>query len=115
MRVRAWMLAGIAAMAMQVTAASAAPTICPMILLPVCASNGAQTKTFPNKCQAVATGFHVVRPGNCDGSTPHILRVCARQYKPVCAEKDGNLRTFPNACEAASGDYAIVAEGSCEG
>lgn len=95
--------------------AAARPAVCPMILLPVCASDGSQTKSFPNRCQAEAAGHSVVRPGNCDGSSPHVLRVCARQYKPVCGSRNGELRSFPNACEAGQNGYDVLAEGSCQG
>lgn len=39
--------------------------MCPMIYLPVCASDGQTTKIFPNKCTADRSGFQVVEPAQC--------------------------------------------------
>jgi hypothetical protein len=39
--------------------------MCPMIYLPVCASDGKTAKIFPNKCTADKSGFQIVEPAQC--------------------------------------------------
>ncbi|MGE0503134.1 MAG: hypothetical protein AB7I79_20545 [Rhizobiaceae bacterium] len=61
-----------AIMATQVAAAENRPVrdgliMCPMIYLPVCGSDGAQTKIFPNKCVAEGAGFAIVSNVQCGG------------------------------------------------
>jgi Kazal-type serine protease inhibitor domain len=40
-------------------------TICPQIYAPVCARQGGVIRTFPNECQADASGFRVIDDGEC--------------------------------------------------
>ncbi len=41
--------------------------MCPMIYLPVCASDGQVTKIFPNKCTAEQSGFQITSATECGG------------------------------------------------
>lgn len=41
------------------------PTVCPMIYMPVCGTDGAETKVFANSCVAKSSGFEVVEANQC--------------------------------------------------
>jgi Kazal-type serine protease inhibitor domain len=41
------------------------PVVCPQIFAPVCARQGGVVRTFPNECQADASGFRVIEDGPC--------------------------------------------------
>jgi hypothetical protein len=41
------------------------PVACPQIYAPVCARQGSVIRTFPNECQADASGFRVIEDGPC--------------------------------------------------
>jgi hypothetical protein len=41
------------------------PAVCPQIYTPVCARQGEVIRTFPNECQADASGFRVIEDGPC--------------------------------------------------
>lgn len=41
------------------------PKVCPQIYAPVCASRGAERRTFDNECVARGNGFTVIRNGTC--------------------------------------------------
>ncbi len=43
--------------------------ICPLIYKPVCATNGAQTRTFVSRCRAEASGFFIVENNACGGGS----------------------------------------------
>lgn len=41
------------------------PAVCPQTYTPVCARQGGVIRTFPNECQADASGFRVIEDGPC--------------------------------------------------
>lgn len=50
--------------------------MCPMIYLPVCASDGKVTKIFPNKCTAEHSGFELTSPEACGGAPDAVTQSC---------------------------------------
>lgn len=109
------------------------PGICTREYEPVCARRGNDRQTFSNGCLADASGYRVIRDGECrrggggDGDDrfngdgdgggrfdrPREPQYCTREYRPVCAVQRGDTRTFPNACEARAADYRVVDDGPC--
>ncbi|WP_245500636.1 Kazal-type serine protease inhibitor domain-containing protein [Rhizobium sp. BK251] len=95
------------------------PQICTMEYAPVCGERGGRSQTFPNACQARASGFMIVGRGECRPTRPPPPppspgpQICTREYVPVCGERAGRTRTFPNACEARRDGFRVVAQGEC--
>jgi len=89
------------------------PRICMQDYQPVCARRGDERRTFPNDCQAAASGYRVVHEGQCRRSGDAATRVCTREYQPVCARRGGERRTFGNSCEADAKGYRVIADGPC--
>lgn len=88
--------------------------ICPSILRPVCAENGADSQTFANRCLAERAGFSVVGEGGCEGESAGASALCSKEYLPVCAEKNGVRRSFRNECQARAANFAIVYDDACD-
>lgn len=108
------------------------PQLCTREYDPVCARRGNDRQTFANGCMAEASGYRIIRGGECRGGNggwdnggpggPGFPgdpgsgggdRFCSRDYRPVCAQRGGSLRTFPNACEADSAGFRVVDRGPC--
>jgi hypothetical protein len=86
--------------------------ICTREYDPVCARRGGDRQTFANACLADASGYRVVRRGECrrDDDGP---RFCTQQYDPVCARRGGERKTFANSCYAERSGYRVISEGEC--
>ena len=63
--------------------------MCPMIYLPVCASDGETAKVFPNKCTAERSGFDVVSVEQCGGEA--VFQRC-EEGKPCRPGGIGKIR-----------------------
>jgi hypothetical protein len=96
------------------------PRYCTREYQPVCARRGGDRQTFSNACRAEASGYSVIRYGECrrgggggdDYDRPP--EFCSREYRPVCAVNDrGGVRDFPNACEAQAANWRVVGDGPC--
>lgn len=91
--------------------------ICPAEYRPVCATRGGEPQTFANACEAQASGFRILGPGECrlrpPPPRPDEGRACTREYAPVCAARGGERQTFANACEARRSGYDILGRGEC--
>ncbi|MFC3076283.1 Kazal-type serine protease inhibitor domain-containing protein [Shinella pollutisoli] len=85
---------------------------------PVCAARGGDSQTFANACEAQASGFRVLGPGECRHGRPEPRpdesRACTREYAPVCAARGRERQTFANACEARASGYDILGRGECQ-
>lgn len=101
---------------------------CPMVYDPVCASNGRQSRTFGNVCEAGVAGWRVVARGECRGGggpqpvSPFPLEGqpmrppvagCTREFRPVCAVIRQRPETYPNRCSAEAAGARVVGEGEC--
>ncbi len=49
---------------------SAGPQACPRIYNPVCGARGGARRTFPNSCEASASGYGVLHDGECGSGPP---------------------------------------------
>lgn len=89
------------------------PRICTREYDPVCARRGDRTRTFGNACEARASGFRIIRDGECRRAGGDEPRFCTREYRPVCARRGDRIRTFGNACTARADGYRVIAPGEC--
>lgn len=97
------------------------PQFCTREYDPVCATRGNERQTFANGCMAQASGYRIIRGGECKGDGWNgggwngggNQRLCTREYRPVCARRGPVLRSFPNACEADSAGFRVVDRGPC--
>lgn len=97
------------------------PQLCTREYDPVCATRGNDRQTFANGCMAQASGYRIIRGGECRSGGSNgggwsgggNQKFCTMEYRPVCARRGPVLRTFPNACEADSSGFRVVDRGPC--
>lgn len=100
------------------------PQFCPQIYQPVCAARGRVRQTFSNSCEANASGFQVIRGGECRSRSPQTPRpdrprtggpqyYCPQVYQPVCAQGPRGFRTYSSDCSARAAGARIVHGGEC--
>lgn len=116
---------------------STGPRSCPRIYNPVCGARGSDQRSFPNSCEAAASGYDILYGGQCQsGGTPGGSygggqggpygspgqgggqgsgQMCPMIYKPVCGRRGGETRTFPNACQADNAGFQVLYESECLG
>lgn len=102
---------------------------CTREFAPVCAERRGQRRTFSNSCEARASGFSIIRSGECSGRPPVSppisppmsppgrplpgTQACTREYAPVCAQRGSSRRTFSNSCLAGADGFHIIHRGQC--
>jgi Kazal-type serine protease inhibitor domain len=98
------------------------PQTCPAFVDPVCARRGNIERSFPNDCQAEASGFQPIYRGECRRTEPDAPGFagpgnggCPRILEPVCGSRGGQLRSFNNSCEAEADGFEVLKEGRCRG
>lgn len=116
---------------------SAGPGACPRIYNPVCGARGSDQRTFPNSCEASASGYDILYGGQCQEGGPapgggqpgqgdlygppgqsggqDSGQMCPMIYQPVCGRSGSDTRTFPNACKAENAGYQVLYQSECLG
>lgn len=113
------------------------PQACPAIYAPVCARQGSDRRTFESACHAAASGYSVIRDGECGGgqmrppgqpggitggpgsSVPGAVpgssgpSACTREFAPVCGVVGGERQTFSNECMANEAGARRIRPGQC--
>lgn len=87
--------------------------ICTREYDPVCARRGGDRQTFANACLADASGYRIVRRGECGRGDGGGQRYCTQEYDPVCARRGGDRQTFSNSCLAEQAGYRVISDGEC--